>query len=166
MNEGERDFIEDMKNYVESNPSKFQDIKMFVLRNLPKKGIGFFVNSINYYPGFIIWIKKDNIQHLIFVDPKGLTQLGMHNGFNDGKIQLCSTIKEVEARINDKMPNRDDKREIKLDSFIVSWTSFTDVKGVFNENNKSVYADHNILFQEDGTRYIEEMLNKVLLNIA
>ncbi len=164
LNEGERDFIEDLKNYVELNPAKFQDIKMFVLRNLPKKGIGFFVNSINYYPDFIIWIKKDNIQHLIFVDPKGLTQLGMHDGFKDGKIQLCKTIKEVETKINDKMANRDDEREIKLDSFIVSWTSFTDVKGVFNENNKGVYDNHNILFQEDRDQYIEEMMDKVVFD--
>ena len=54
------------------------------------------------------------LQHVIFVDPKGIRQLGA----SDPKIRFYETIKEIEQRLGDP--------SVRLHSFIVSSTpSFT-----------------------------------------
>ncbi|MGB3908604.1 MAG: hypothetical protein WBL02_09280 [Methanomethylovorans sp.] len=66
LNTGEKEFLENLKKYVQLNKSKFTaQQQMFILRNLPKKGIGFFVDTLNYYQEFIIWIKNPTKQHII-----------------------------------------------------------------------------------------------------
>ena len=55
LNDGEKQFVWDLKKYLELNADLFMDKKVFLLRNLPKRGIGFFETSY-FYPDFIIWI--------------------------------------------------------------------------------------------------------------
>jgi len=111
LNEGESKFVEDLKKYVENHPHLFRDKEVFLLRNLSRKGIGFFLNS-GFYPDFVIWVKKEDSQRMIFVDPKGIRNLG---NFNDDKIQLCKTyIKEIEARVNERLRNKGETVNLNL----------------------------------------------------
>ena len=154
LNPGERKFVVDLKNHIEKNPDGFSEKKVFILRNFPKRGVGFFEN-INFYPDFIIWIVYENTQHLLFVDPKGLVNI--KSGFRDEKIQLCNTIKELEQKLNEKKKGTG----ITLDSFIVSVTEKQSIGGVFDYPADTTYDKNHILFQEDQ-RYIEKMLKVVM----
>ena len=46
-----------------------------ILRNFSKSGIGFQLEWFQFYPDFIIWIKKVNTkedQTIVFIEPHGL----------------------------------------------------------------------------------------------
>lgn len=163
LNEGEAKFIRDFRDYMQKNTKVFKESKVFILRNLPKYGVKFF-DTVNFFPDFIIWIKNENKQHLLFVDPKGLV---FSKGFADEKIQLCNRIKDAERKINSELEEKGLVQRINFDSFIVSVTSKRDVKSKFSEisGSKSAKSDFeyekNHIFFIDDNNYIEKMLNSV-----
>ena len=163
LNKGEKDFLENLREYVRENKSKFTEHqKMFVLRNIPRKGIGFFVETLNYYPDFIIWIKTDSKQHIIFADPKGLAKM-FDDGFKDKKIQFYKTIKEFETILSKKLAERGVKEEIVLDSYIVSGTSLKELQPIFGTNSIKEFEKNHVLFKEDREKYMGKMLDDKLM---
>ena len=161
LNKGEMNFIDKLKEYIQQNPSKFtQNQKMFVLRNIPRKGIGFFVETLNYYPDFIIWIKTNHEQKILFVDPKGLAN--MYNGFADEKIQLYKHIKEYESILTKKLSERGEKYKVVMESWIVSETPLKDIQPHFKTGSIEEYAHHHILLKEDRDGYVKRMLDDKL----
>lgn len=72
LEKNEAQFIVDLRDFWKINADDWQEYELFVLRNLPKKGIGFF-KTAGFYPDFLLWLKRDDQQVLAFVDPKGLT---------------------------------------------------------------------------------------------
>ena len=154
-------FIDKLKEYIQQNPSKFtQSQKMFVLRNIPRKGIGFFVETLNYYPDFIIWIKTNHEQKILFVDPKGLAN--MYNGFADEKIQLYKHIKKYESILAEKLLERGEKYKVVMESWIVSETPLKDIQPHFKTGSIEEYAHHHILLKEDREGYVKRMLDDKL----
>ena len=151
LNDGERQFVWDLKEYLELNADLFADKKVFLLRNLPRRGIGFFETSY-FYPDFIIWIKTEDKQNIIFVDPKGL---GLNfPGLNDEKIRLHQRIKDFEK----EMAKKDRTVNVVLDSFIVSVTKYEDVRKSLGRGSHSEIEElSGILFQEDR-KYIEKII--------
>jgi hypothetical protein len=161
LNRGETDFVKDFKNFLSKNKNIFENNDIFLLRNLSRKGIGFFISS-GFYPDFIIWIKKGNKQHMIFIDPKGLLTGGVRN-FNHDKIQLCvSYIKDINKRINEELKNKGEDVSLQLDAFILSISSYSDIKITFGEGNhtKEEFWEHNVIFQEDS-EYLKKIFEKV-----
>ena len=57
LNKGETKFIKDLRDYLVKNPNELGKNEVFVLRNLSKRGIGFFQSS-GFYPDFILWVKS------------------------------------------------------------------------------------------------------------
>jgi len=161
LNEGETKFIVDFKKFIRRNEDSLGHLDIFLLRNLSRKGVGFFIN-VGFYPDFIIWVKDETKQNLIFVDPKGIRNLG---NFNDDKIQLCCTyIKEIENNINEKLKKEKKKAKsviLKLDAFIISVSSYVNIKPIFGNGDcsKEEFEKHNILFQDD--KYIQKIFEKV-----
>jgi hypothetical protein len=51
----------------------------------------------NFHPDFIVWLIDGDHEHISFVDPKGIRNLG----FQDPRIQFHQTIKEIETRLSD-----------------------------------------------------------------
>jgi len=151
LNEGERDFVEDLKNYIEQNTSKFDGIDLYLLRNQSKTGVGFF-EAGNFYPDFIMWIIKDDVQHITFIDPKGLRNTDLING---GKINFYQEIKELQTKLNDKY--------VILNSFVISTTQFTNLLDLHGSITKEALEAKNIVFQKDDRKvYIGKILNKLL----
>ena len=69
LNEGEKDFVKDLKKYYDQNPVSFEGKELYLLRNRSSgSGIGFF-QAGNFFPDFILWVVKDDLQHVTFVDP-------------------------------------------------------------------------------------------------
>lgn len=151
LNDGEKQFVWDLKKYIELHADIFRDKKVFLLRNLPRRGIGFFETSY-FYPDFIIWIKTEEKQNIIFVDPKGLVM--NYLGLYEEKIRLHQRIKDFEKKISEKNRNA----RVVLDSFIVSITRYEDVKASLGRIQRSEIEDYEgILFQEDRN-YIEKIM--------
>ena len=101
LNKGERQFVEDLKAFHDSAGGFFDHKELYLLRNLSKgRGVGFF-EAGNFHPDFILWLLVAGRQHVVFVDPKGIRNLGP----TDPKIQFYETIKEIEAA--SRRPERD-----------------------------------------------------------
>ena len=76
LNKGERQFVEDLKAFHDGNADFFKTKELYLLRNLSKgRGVGFF-EAGNFHPDFILWLLAGGQQHVIFVDPKGIRNLG------------------------------------------------------------------------------------------
>lgn len=162
LNKGEIDFIGHLKEYIQQNQSKFTEHqRLFVLRNIPRKGIGFFIETLNYYPDFIIWIKTDDEQTIIFADPKGLAN--MYAGFDDEKIKFHEHIKDYGKDISKKLSERGNKQKVVLESWIISENSIRDIQPHFKTVSIEEYARHNILLEEDREGYVKRMLDDKLV---
>lgn len=160
LNKGETEFIIDLRKYLDDNPEKFEEKKVFLLRNLSKKGIGFFQKTAGFYPDFILWIKSNNVQKMTFIDPKGIRNTG---NFNDEKIQFCiSYIKDIEGEVKKRIEEKGYEEEIELDSFIISVTEFDSVKSTFGTGNNTQkdFEDHKIIFQEGD--YIQKIIERIV----
>jgi hypothetical protein len=150
LNDGEKDFIEDLKQYLLVNASEFNDTELFVLRNQSRVGMGFF-EAGNFYPDFIMWLIQDNKQYITFIDPKGLRNVDVVNG---EKINFYNTIKELETKLGDE--------SIVLNSFIVSTTTFNALSDVQSTLSKKELEDKHILFQKnDKETYIGKIFARI-----
>jgi len=133
--ESEKEFIEGLRNYLKNNKPQFE---IYLLRNFPKRGIGFF-NLSGFYPDFIMWIKSNKKQIIVFIDPKGLEHT---KGLDDEKIQLKNILKEIEQKLG--------KSDLMLDSFILSKTPYNElIKGRTKPPSKDEYIKNNVLFLEN-----------------
>lgn len=150
LNKGERLFVEDLKSFYATHEDFFKGRELYLLRNLSKgRGVGFF-EAGNFHPDFILWLLANGKQYVIFVDPKGIRNLGP----TDPKIQFHETIKEVEERLGDP--------GVRLQSFIVSNTPSATMRMLWNMD-KSEMQERNIVFQEeDGATYVRTMLERAI----
>ena len=148
LNDGETRFIKGLRDYLKKN--KVNDKEVFLLRNLSRRGIKFFQTS-GFYPDFIMWVRKNEEQTVVFIDPKGIRNRG---NFNDDKIQLYKSIKEIEKEMKfDKEASKP-----RLESLILSVSKYDEIKKTFGEGNipKEEFEKHHILFMED-----HDVINKV-----
>jgi len=150
LNEGERDFVLDLRTFYTQHPEFFRGMELYLLRNRSRgHGIGFF-EAGNFYPDFLLWLVAGNQQRIAFIDPKGIRNL---EGANDPKIKFYETIKGLESRLGD--PN------VVLHSFILSNTPYQQI--AFWERSKEELEAHHVLFQADDKRgYIQKLLTAAL----
>lgn len=116
------------------------------------KGIGFF-ETYGFYPDFILWIEKKDTQHILFVEPHGLAHVSERD---KEKIELHKKIKELEEKLRSRT-----KKNIILDSFIISVTNYDFIKHIFNASKEDL-KDAHILFMED--KCVENMLRPYIFN--
>ncbi|MEK7384273.1 MAG: DEAD/DEAH box helicase, partial [Elusimicrobiota bacterium] len=146
LNKGERQFVLDLKAFHDENADFFEARELYLLRNLSKgRGIGFF-EAGNFHPDFILWLLAGGKQHVIFVDPKGIRNLGA----TDPKIQFHETIKEIEQRLGDSA--------VHLQSFIVSNTPSTTMRLLWNMEKSEMQKRHVLFQEEDRDSYVRSML--------
>jgi hypothetical protein len=155
LNEGETKFVEDLSNYLQTNPNKLKNCQIYLLRNLTRsKGIGFFKIS-TFYPDFILWIVQNNEQKIIFIDPKGLTFI---RDLEHPKLNLHNYLKkEIQPTLNDP--------QVKLDAFIISYTPYNITEQLFRNyriGRSELEANKHILFQFEreglgNPNYVETM---------
>ena len=156
LNEGEAQFVRDLREYLQKNNGLFQNKEIFLLRNLTRgKGIGLFDIKAGeaFYPDFILWViegkdnkqrNKDNKQRIAFIDPHGLRMA--RGGFNDPKIRLHKELEELGKKLS---PTSSGTR-VYLTSFIISTTEYEKIKHVFGTGNhaKEEFYQNHVLFQE------------------
>ena len=147
LNKGELTFVEDLKAFHDGNADFFETRELYLLRNLSKsRGVGFF-EAGNFHPDFILWLLAAGQQQVIFVDPKGIRNLGPR----DPKIQFYKTIKEIEQRLGDPA--------VRLESFIVSNTLSTTMRPLWDMEKSEMQRRHVLFQKEDKDSYVGTMLN-------
>jgi len=147
LNEGERDFVDDLKLYYDNHQEFFEGKELYLLRNRSRgKGIGFF-EAGNFYPDFIMWLADGDTQYVTFIDPKGIGRVGIE----DPKINFYQTIKGLEEDLGDS--------DVILNSFIISNSRFSDLPV---QGSREEWEAKNVLFQvEDKEEYIGRMVEFV-----
>jgi hypothetical protein len=150
LNEGEKNFVEDLKTFFTNPDGYFQEKELYLLRNRSKgNGVGFF-EAGNFYPDFIMWLVVGEKQYVSFIDPKGISRIGLA----DPKVEFFQTIKDLEKDLND--PN------IILNSFIVSNSEFNTLPIQVQNMSKEDWEAKNVFFQkEDRETYIEGIIERI-----
>lgn len=150
LNEPEYKFVHDLTLDCEKRSEFYLDKQVYLLRNLSKKGLGFFTEGNNFYPDFILWIIYEGKQYLTFIDPKGIRN--SYGLLNDPKIQFYNFLKDsIQPQV---------EANLILNSFIISNTSFMSVHWR-EDYTKYDFNHHHVLFQEDPD-YIEQLIYKIL----
>jgi len=159
--ESEKKFIIDLKYYFKNNKEKLKDYEIYILRNFSKSGVGFQLQWFKFYPDFIMWIKRDNEQIIVFIEPHGLEH---SKGLNDEKIQFARstnpqmiTIKEIEQKLKQKQ-----KKDFRLEYFLLSATKYDDLeKGTVDFPSKEEYENNHVLFIYDDVNWPEKLFKKI-----
>jgi hypothetical protein len=163
--ESEEKFIDGLRKYLKDNKEKLKDYEIYILRNFSKSGVGFQLEWYQFFPDFIIWIKKvndKNDQIIVFIEPHGLEHSDIDK---DAKILFANTsedsqvinIKKIEQKINEK-----EKKNIRLEYFLLSATNYhklTEGKAKFPKKEE-LEAKH-ILFINDDTDWPHKLFNKL-----
>lgn len=124
------------------NCEDWANCELYLLRNIPKTGIGFF-ETAGFYPDFLLWLKRGDVQALAFVDPKGLTH------WEEEKVALLTTIRELPL-------------DLPMVAFIATPTQLSDIQlpGIALDEKAVYLADRHVLLQDDPN-YVAVILNEL-----
>jgi len=149
LKESERQFVDDLRSYCrEERDGALADTEVYLLRNLSRgKGIGFFEKR-GFYPDFILWIKTDDRQRIVFVEPHGMLHTEAYQ--HDDKARLHESLQELAK----EMCQRTGLTDIVLDSFIVSATPFDDLRRKYDDGSwdRQKFKEAHILFPKRSSR--------------
>lgn len=150
LKESEEQFVDHLRGYCREEKDKaLADKEVFLLRNLSRgKGIGFF-DKRGFYPDFILWIKDGESQRIVFIEPHGMMRAEAYQ--HDDKARLHEKLPEL-AHAMRVRAGRDD---VALDAFIVSATSYGDLRKSYDDGtwDRKRFADSHILFPERNGDY-------------
>ena len=157
--ESERRFVSDLKEYWANNQGgSLLGVEAFLLRNLSKgMGVGFFESS-DFYPDFILWIKRSSNQRIVFIEPHGML-LASTPYSQDEKARLHERLPELAQALAERTA---DTGNVSLDSFIVSATPYGDLRNSYDSGDwsREKFAEKHILFQEAQNDY--DYISKIL----
>lgn len=148
LNPGERHFVKAIRDYVSSEDGKAllsrHDRELFLLRNQSRgRGVGFLIDEERTFSDFILWLKGTDCQDIVFIDPHGMTY--SRHVDREPKVQLHKDIKKYEQDLN----TRSDRNDISLHSYIISQTSFADLRQQTGIRSESKFnEDYHIYFRE------------------
>ena len=138
LNKDERSVVEKLAALAERRDPCLHDKELFLIRNLTRgRGVSFF-DDYAYYPDFIVWLKDDTCQHVIFLDPKGLSRYGTRE---HRKVRLYHEIKKTEAQIRHTNP------DVRLHAYILSVTQPSLIDGSVRSRND---------WKERGVYFLDE----------
>jgi len=161
--DSEQKFVLGLREYLKRHKDKFS-AEIYLLRNYPFSGVGFQLQWAGFYPDFIMWIKEggQQTQTIVFIDPKGLEYT---KGLDNEKIKFAGflnekddpetvTIKKIEKSLRDK--------NIRLESFILSKTSYDDLrKGETTFPTIDEFMAHHVLFLSDKN-WPEKLISMII----
>ena len=146
LEQSEMRFVWDLREFwkAAANKTEWSDCEIFLLRNLPHHGVGFF-QSAGFYPDFMLWMKRGAKQVLAFIDPKGLRL-----DWPQEKIEMLRGLDEL-------------KLSLPVRGFLVTPTDEDGIQGLQGwpkEAHADKLDEFRILLQQDPA-YISKLLNKL-----
>jgi len=138
LDENERKVVEGLAALAKSGDPCLSGRELFLIRNRTHgRGISFF-DDFHYYPDFIVWLKDGDHQHVVFLDPKGLSRFG---GKERRKVRLHQEIAEVEKRMRDTNPH------LRLHAYVLSVTAAS----LIDDGERSAES-----WKEDGVYFLSD----------
>ena len=150
LNENEKKVVERLKELAEGRDPCLQNRELYLIRNLTRgRGVSFF-DDFGYYPDFIVWLKDDHCQHVIFLDPKGL---GRYGSRERKKVQLHHDIHEIEKRVQNTDP------DLRLSAYVLSVTPSQKIDDGARPPNE---------WKQDGVYFLNEAdcLKQVITDVS
>jgi len=122
LGENERNFVKDLRAFWAAHQHEecYRRLEIYLLRNLPKVGVGFF-NHSGFYPDFILWgrDRRDKTVRVRFLDPHGLHHAGLSG--NADRFNALRQLKAVSTQ-PEFVQNK-----IKMDGFLVVATKLEQI---------------------------------------
>jgi hypothetical protein len=143
LGKNEREFVEDLRRFwaVHRHEEAYRHLELYVLRNVPKVGVGFFIHS-GFYPDFILWARnrQDKTIRVRFLDPHGLHHAGLSGNANRfdalRQLKVASTLPEfVESKI-------------KMDGFLIVATKLEQIVDRATRDWPALEAEFPLIRQE------------------
>jgi superfamily II DNA or RNA helicase len=158
LNEGEKKFLEGLRDYLNKNRKLLDDYHIVLLRNEAREGVGFMLDWGEFYPDFILWIreKEGNRMDIVFIEPKGLKMLG--DVLNNEKVRFLS------EGLKETFKKQYENWQIEVKGFILSTTPYEELRrgqASGKSKSKEEYEEKNILFLEDRD-WAEKLFKRVL----
>ena len=139
LNKDERNVVEKLAMLAERHAPCLHGKELFLIRNLTRgRGVSFF-DDYAYYPDFIVWLKDKTCQHVIFLDPKGLSRYGRRE---DRKVSLHRDIKQTEAQIRQSDP------DVRLHAYVLSVTPPALIDAAIR--SREDWKQQGVYFLEEG----------------
>jgi hypothetical protein len=141
----ERKLLEGIYAFWQSHrmDPEMREREVYILRNLPRVGIGFFRQS-GFFPDFVFWVRnrKTKAVHLRFLESHGMHHDGLF-GPNQGKIECFKELGTLSKRSAFR------KQKLTMDGFILTSTKKEDIPGAQDLTWEQLRREHCLL-NEDG----------------
>jgi hypothetical protein len=151
LGEAEAKLLEDLSDFWKKNHGSepYRQYEIFLLRNLPRVGVGFFRRS-GFYPDFIFWIedKKSKKTHIQFIEPHGLHHGGLAG--NQDKLDAFKELKDLNKETSFR------KKKITMAGYLLTQTKLKDIPDAKNKTWEELEKDYPIFHQEG--EYIRKVL--------
>lgn len=118
LDSNERRFVDNVERLASGGDPLLNNLELFLIRNTAGHGGISFFNDFRYFPDFVIWLKDGDLQHILFLDPKGL---GILDRRARSKIELHREISVTEDQIRKIDPN------LRLHAYIISHTPASEI---------------------------------------
>ena len=130
--------------------------EIFLLRNQSRgRGVGFLVDGERFFPDFIMWLKGDDYQDIVFIDPHGLIMGG--DLTVNPKVQFHRTIKDYQHKLNGDSGRKD----VALHSYIISQTGFEKLSKQVGISPIEAFNGIHVYFRQQPD-YAQTIVNEVL----
>ena len=140
LNKGEAAFVRALRKRLKENPP---DGELFLLRNQSRAGVKFHSEFGGVYPDFILWVKREKEQRIVFIEPHGMAHADAAD--EDPKARLYETLRPVIRKLAKERP------DVRMDAFVISQTPREKlVKKYGREWTPEKFDDCHILFAEDS----------------
>jgi hypothetical protein len=147
----ETEFLQELHAFWKHNHEKepYKTLEVYVLRNLPRVGVGFFRKS-GFYPDFVLWIKDRGAKstHILFIEPHGL-----HHGGLSGNRDKMAALEELRTISREKVFQ---KKRITMDGRILTKTKLKHIADAGNRTWADIESEFPVLRQEGP--YIQKIL--------
>jgi hypothetical protein len=149
--QGEEKFLWDLREFWHdhSSQSPFHNVDLYVLRNLPRVGIGFFRSS-GFFPDFVLWLvrKRPRMIRVIFIEPHGL-----HHGGLSGNRDKIDAFVELRTFGEHESFAR---ARVTVGGYLLTETAPKDIPGAEHLTWERLEQDHAILPQTGS--YVQRIL--------
>lgn len=154
LNPFEARFINDLRAFWDDNHHlmPYASWEIYLLRNRPQVGIGFFQRS-GFYPDFILWIKNTANEnfHLVFIEPHGMHHQGLF-GVNRDKIEALKSLSVVSQTPEFHTSG------VTLDGYIITSTPKNEIPGAESLGWEELEAQFRVMDQDTQKHYIEKLV--------
>ncbi len=152
LGKNEREFVKDLRAFwtAHRHEEPYRHLELYLLRNLPKVGVGFF-NHSGFYPDFILWARdsRDKTTHVRFLDPHGLHHAGLSGNAN--RFGAFRQLKVVSVQPDFQ------RGRIKLDGFLLVTTLLEQIVDRVGKDWAALEAEYPMI-RQDGD-YMKKALD-------